>query len=90
MIDANDKATQALDLGEQKKRRGRPATGKAMTNAERQRAYRERKKAAARYIEERAKEGKLTELEAYKRAIEELCNELEKAYAEIKRLKGQE
>lgn len=44
MIDTNDKATQALDLGEQPKRRGRPATGKALSNAERQRAYRERQK----------------------------------------------
>ncbi|GAD64741.1 eIF2A family protein [Aquipseudomonas alcaligenes] len=45
MIDTNDKATQALDLGEQPKRRGRPATGSAMSNADRQRAYRERQKA---------------------------------------------
>ena len=43
MIDTNDKTTQALDLGEQPKRRGRPVTGKAVSNAERQRAYRERK-----------------------------------------------
>ncbi len=45
MIDTNDKSTQALDLGEQPKRRGRPATGSAMSNADRQRAYRERQKA---------------------------------------------
>jgi hypothetical protein len=44
MIDTNDKATQALDL-EQKRGRGRPATGQALSNAERQRAYRERQKA---------------------------------------------
>jgi len=39
MIDANDK--QILPT----KRRGRPATGKAMSNAERQRLWRERQKA---------------------------------------------
>ena len=46
MIDANDKATQALGLEEMpvKRGRGRPATGKAMTPAEKQRAYRERQK----------------------------------------------
>ena len=47
MIDPADQLTQALPLDEQpaKKRRGRPATGKAMTPAEKQRAYRERMKA---------------------------------------------
>lgn len=46
MIDPADKQTQAIPLDEQptKKRRGRPATGKAMTPAEKQRAYRERQK----------------------------------------------
>jgi len=48
MIDPTDKATQPLPLDEpsQRKRRGRPSTGKAMTPAEKQRAYRERQKAA--------------------------------------------
>lgn len=47
MIDPTDKQTQALPLDEQpaKRKRGRPATGKAMTPAEKQRAYRERQKA---------------------------------------------
>lgn len=47
MIDPADKQTQALPLDEQpaKRKRGRPATGKAMTPAEKQRAYRERQKA---------------------------------------------
>lgn len=47
MIDPADKLTQALPLDEQpaKRKRGRPATGKAMTPAEKQRAYRERQKA---------------------------------------------
>lgn len=45
MIDPKDNSTHPLDLGEAKRRRGRPSTGKAMSNAERQRAYRERAKA---------------------------------------------
>lgn len=50
MIDANDKQTRPIDLEHeffrpQPKHRGRPATGKAMSNAERQRVYRERQKA---------------------------------------------
>ena len=50
MIDTNDKTTQALDLDEQpaKRKRGRPATGTAMTPAEKQRAYRERQLLKAR------------------------------------------
>lgn len=44
MIDNLDKQTQPLPL-EQKRGRGRPATGQALSNAERQRAYRERQKA---------------------------------------------
>lgn len=46
MIDPADKKTHALPLDEQptKRKRGRPATGKAMTPAEKQRAYRERLK----------------------------------------------
>lgn len=46
MIDPADKQTQSLPLDEQpaKGKRGRPTTGKAMTPAEKQRAYRERVK----------------------------------------------
>lgn len=44
MIEHLDKQTQPLPL-DQKRGRGRPATGKALSNAERQRAYRERHKA---------------------------------------------
>ncbi|MFS4427785.1 hypothetical protein [Stutzerimonas stutzeri] len=46
MIDTSEKKTLALDLDEQptKRKRGRPATGAAMTAAEKQRAYRERVK----------------------------------------------
>lgn len=46
MIDPADQQTKALPLDEQptKRKRGRPDTGKAMTPAEKQRAYRERMK----------------------------------------------
>lgn len=42
MIDPEDKQTQALPLEQPKRGRGRPATGKAMTPAEKQKAYRQR------------------------------------------------
>ncbi|MGH8601238.1 MAG: hypothetical protein ACREXR_00175 [Gammaproteobacteria bacterium] len=42
MIDPADKDTQPLNLEQPKRGRGRPATGKAMTPAEKQRAYRQR------------------------------------------------
>lgn len=45
MIDNQDKQTQHLDLGPAPKRRGRPAKENALSNAERQRLYRERQKA---------------------------------------------
>lgn len=46
MIDPADQLTKTLPLDEQpaKRKRGRPATGAAMTPAEKQRAYRERVK----------------------------------------------
>lgn len=44
MIDHLDKQTQPLEL-EPKRGRGRPATGQALSNAERQRRYREAQKA---------------------------------------------
>jgi|TARA_A100001518_G_C1226324_1_gene75748 hypothetical protein len=52
MIDPADQLTQALPLDDQpaKRKRGRPATGKAMTPAEKQRAYRERQKAKSTCI----------------------------------------
>lgn len=47
MIKPADRQTQPVPLDEQpaKPRRGRPATGQALSNAERQRLYRERQKA---------------------------------------------
>lgn len=54
MIDHQDTKTEALNLGPTPKKRGRPATGQAMTAAEKQRAYRERQNRAAEQIKERA------------------------------------
>jgi hypothetical protein len=42
MIDPADKETQSPPLEQPKRKRGRPSTGKAMTPAEKQKAYRER------------------------------------------------
>lgn len=50
MIDTLDTQTQSLPL-DQPKRRGRPATGQALSNAERQRLYRERQKKQRNEIE---------------------------------------
>lgn len=47
MIDPTDKQTQPLALEQPKRGRGRPATGAAMTPAEKQKAYRERQKKEA-------------------------------------------
>lgn len=44
MIDPADKQTQALPLEQPKRGRGRPATGAALTPAQKQKAYRERQK----------------------------------------------
>ncbi|MDP5672250.1 hypothetical protein [Pseudomonas aeruginosa] len=44
MIDPTDKQTQSLPLEQPKRGRGRPATGKALSDAERARRYRANKK----------------------------------------------
>lgn len=83
MIDPADQQTQALTLDEQpaKKRRGRPATGKAMSPAEKQRAYRERLKAqqggkpGAIYTREEAREA----VRIYQEEIVRLTDELNAA-----------
>lgn len=54
MIDALDKQTQALPFEQVKRGRGRPKTGNAMTPAEKQRAYRERQKAATGNVTEKS------------------------------------
>jgi putative heme degradation protein len=47
MIDHLEKQNQSLALEQPKRGRGRPATGAAMTPAEKQKAYRERQKKEA-------------------------------------------
>lgn len=83
MIDPTDKQTIALPLDEQpaKKRRGRPATGQAMTPAEKQRAYRERLKA-----QQSSRPGAIYDqgdmdeaIRAYQREVVKLTDELNAA-----------
>src|SRR5690606_14693589 len=82
MIDANDKQTQSLALDEQPAKRGRPATGKALSDADRQRAYRERQKAQRN---ENRKDGIAWEdAKALMAKIDELTTELEKALERAK------
>lgn len=51
MIDPTEKQTQPIALEQQKRGRGRPETGAAMTPAEKQKAYRERQKAKQEELE---------------------------------------
>lgn len=92
MIDNQDKKTQSLDMGPAPKRRGRPAKQNALSNAERQRRYREAQKA------QKAGEGMVDgkrliaadrEIQAYKEAVAELCDRIEFQEKYIKDLKAQ-
>lgn len=86
MKDHLDKQTQLLPL-EPKRERGRPATGQALSNAERQRAYRERQKAQRN---EKVKTGPSWEdVRALVAQIDSMKAELEQARAEIEELKRQ-
>jgi hypothetical protein len=87
VIDDLDNQTQPLPLDEQPAtpRRGRPATGKALSNAERQRLYRERQKTQRN---EKVKPGPTWEDTRTLMAIIDTKNaELEQAKAEIEELK---
>lgn len=93
MIDPADKQTQAIPLDEQptKKRRGRPATGKAMTPAEKQRAYRERLKRNVTDINSGEREqlhDRIAELLVQNDKLNRECNKLKKALEEEKSNKG--
>lgn len=79
MIDPADQQTQALPLEEQpaKKRRGRPATGKAMTPADKQRAYRERMKTKAGAVYDQRDMDEA--IRAYQQEIVKLTDELNAA-----------
>ena len=90
MIDPKDNSTQPLDLGEAKRRRGRPSTGKAMSNAERQRAYRERQKTQRNENDDakrvRALEKELAEIKAM---YQLRSDQLDDRIAEVQRLKAE-
>ncbi len=90
MIDPADQQTQSLPLDEQpaKRRRGRPATGNAMTPAERQKAYRERMKSQREETERELHNAYATSRvdESYS---EDLWQELEQAKAKIADLEKQ-
>lgn len=73
-------------------KRGRPATGKALSNAERQRLYRERMKSKSTgegLVDEKRLEAAQKKIEAYKAAVTELCDRIERQWAEIEDLKKQ-
>ncbi len=88
MIDNQDKQTQPLDLGPAPKRRGRPAKENALSNAERQRLYRERQKAQrnGKQIPQAAAEAAL--ITAIERA-DDLASKLGRANDRIKELETQ-
>lgn len=81
MIDHLDKQTQPLPL-EQKRGRGRPATGQALSNAERQRHYRERQKAQRNEKTEAGLKGAISNWE-------EACRNLGKANERIRELEAE-
>lgn len=81
MIDPTDRQTQTLPLDEQpaKPRRGRPVTGKALSNAERQRRYRENLKAQRNEnMHKEVAEDMRAELAKAMERIEELESELKR------------
>lgn len=94
MIDHLDKQTQTLTL-EPKRGRGRPATGQALSNAERQRRYREAQKAqrndnnaeSAEYWE-RMHSQCMTELALTREALDEICGRLIAAESRLAELSG--
>lgn len=87
MIDANDKGTQALPLEEMpiKRKRGRPATGKAMTPAEKQRAYRERQKQSRNQNSDQLKTARLEDLWPTAVNLGERCQKAEARVAELEK-----
>lgn len=80
MIEPADKQTQALNLEPPKRGRGRPATGAAMTPAEKQKAYRQRLANKSNVTESSA---------ATDKDMQYLANRLADALEEVRRLKAQ-
>lgn len=89
MIDALDTQTQTLPLDEQqaKPKRGRPSTGKALSNADRQRAYRERQK-SQRNEKPVEHEVPYEEVVAIAQELGERCKKAEEEVARWKKLAG--
>lgn len=85
MIDNQDKQTQPLDLGTEPKRRGRPAKQNALSNAERQRLYRERQKAQRNEKQESQK----VPYEEVVSIAQELGERCKKAEARVKELEAE-
>lgn len=86
MIDHLDKKTQSLPL-EPKRGRGRPANGQALSNAERQRLYRERQK--AKHNEKPATGPTWEEARALAAQIDSTTEELNQAKARVGELETQ-
>jgi hypothetical protein len=80
MIDPAEKQTQPLALEQPKRGRGRPATGAAMTPAEKQKAYRQR------LAEQRANQVPAAWHKADRAAQDERIVQLERDLAEKKTL----
>ena len=80
MIDPTDKQTQPLALEQPKRGRGRPATGAAMTPAEKQKAYRQRLANKSNVTESSA---------ATDKDMQYLADRLADALEEIRKLKAQ-
>lgn len=80
MIDPTDKQTQAIPLEQPKRGRGRPATGAAMTPAEKQKAYRQRLANKSNVTESSA---------ATDKDMQYLANRLADALDEVRKLKAQ-
>jgi len=87
MIDPADRQTQPLPLNEQpaKRGRGRPATGQALSNAERQRLYRERQK-AQRYEKSDKHPVPYEEVVAIAQELAERCKAAEKRVEQLEKL----
>ncbi|HEK1576610.1 TPA: hypothetical protein SMR25_003492 [Pseudomonas aeruginosa] len=83
MIDPTDKQTQPLPL-EQKRGRGRPATGSALSDAERARRYRANKK--KRDAQPSRKDGKDGKEALYRRTVIEQAEQIRELTAKCERL----
>ncbi|HIE2325905.1 TPA: hypothetical protein ACXK44_006160 [Pseudomonas aeruginosa] len=77
MIDPADKQTQALPLEQPKRGRGRPATGKALSDAERARRYRANKKNRDAQPSQKKQDVSYDELKSIALELGERCSRAE-------------